>query len=91
MAVRVPRYPKEEFRRRGDAIYEERIKEVLEPEHIGKFVAIDIETGEWETDSDDYQASEKLLQRIPDAQVWLKRAGYDYVHRIGGRSLAGGR
>lgn len=37
---------KEEFARRGDAIYEKKIRPHLKPGDKGKYVAIDIETGE---------------------------------------------
>ena len=40
------KYPLEEFARRGDAIYKERIEPLLSLKDRGKFVAIDIETGE---------------------------------------------
>ena len=39
-----PRYTKQEFARRGDAIYENELRSVLEAGNEGKFVAIDIET-----------------------------------------------
>jgi hypothetical protein len=42
MAIRQPRYSKEEFARRGDEIYERDIRPVVEAENKGKFVAIDI-------------------------------------------------
>ena len=44
-----PRYSKEEFARRGDAIYESELRPVLEKGDEGKFVAIDIETGAYQT------------------------------------------
>jgi hypothetical protein len=38
------RYNKEEFARRGDAIYEQDVRPQLKPSDDGKFAAIDIET-----------------------------------------------
>ena len=81
------RYPKEEFARRGDAAYERFVRPILKPEDDGKFVAIDIETGEYEIDEDELTAIDKLWGRIPDPQPWLVRIGSPYVHRFGGRSL----
>src|SRR5437870_5737938 len=43
-----PRYSKEEFARRGDAIYEKDILPNLAAKDLGKFLAIDIDTGEYE-------------------------------------------
>ena len=42
MATTRRRYSKEEFARRGDAIYESAVRPNLSPEDTGKFVAIDI-------------------------------------------------
>jgi len=40
MAVRQPRYSKEEFAQRGDALYESQIRAQVEEENHGKTVAI---------------------------------------------------
>ncbi len=80
-----PRYSKEEFARRGRAYYEREIAPNLELGDAGKFVAIDIETGAFEVDSDDYAATERLLTRNANAQVWLERVGQYAAYRIGGR------
>jgi len=86
-----PRYSKEEFARRGDAVYEDSIRSLVEERNEGKFVAIDIETGAYEIDTDELVASDRLLARVPDAQVWLKRIGSRYVRRFGPRPQPGGR
>ena len=70
MAVRQRRYPKEEFAQRGNAIYERDIRPQVEADNQGKYVAIDIETGEWEMDASETAAGDRLRQRIPDAQTW---------------------
>jgi hypothetical protein len=54
MSTRGPRYSNEEFARRGGAIYKKDISPRLRPGDDNKFVAIDIETGDYEVDSDDY-------------------------------------
>jgi hypothetical protein len=77
------KYPKEEFARRGDAIYEQKIRPLLNPEDDGKFVAVDIETGEYEISDDELDALDKLSARLPDAQTWMVRVGSRYVHRLG--------
>jgi hypothetical protein len=78
-----PRYSKEEFARRGDAIYEKRILPNLTPQDRGKFLAIDIDTGEYEIARDEMSAENKLLRRQPEAQIWMVRIGHRAVHRIG--------
>ncbi len=83
------RYSKEEFARRGDAIYESDVRPRLTPDDEGKFVAIDIESGNYEIARDELKAGDRLLARIPEAQIWMVRVGSRSVHRFGGldRSL----
>jgi hypothetical protein len=83
--MRRPRYSEDEFARRGDEIYDREIRPQLEQKHRGEFVAIDIDTGAYEMDQDDFTATERLLTRHPDAQIWLMRVGDRYAHRIGPR------
>ena len=84
MVVRGPRYSMEEFARRGDEIYNRDIQPRLKPEDKGKFVDIDIETGQWEMDFDDYAVVGRLYERIPTAQPWLLRVGYRSTYARGG-------
>jgi len=82
------RYSKEEFARRGDAIYESDVLPRVKPEDAGKFAAIDIESGNFEIAVDELSACDKLTARIPDAQIWLVKVGSRYLHRFGGRDSA---
>jgi len=77
------RYGKEEIAERGDAIYENDVRPRLSSEDDGKFVAIDIETGTYEIDSDELEACDRLRTRIPHAQIWMVRIGSRSVHRFG--------
>ena len=81
-----PRYSKEEFARRGDALYESKIRPLVEAGNKGKFVVIDIETGEYEVDEDELKASDRLLKRVPTAQIWLRRIGFRYARHFLGLS-----
>jgi hypothetical protein len=82
------RYSKEEFARRGNEIYESQVRSQVEAGNHGKIVAIDIETGAFELAKDTMTASDQLLERYPDAQVWCVRIGHKGVHRFGvGRLL----
>jgi hypothetical protein len=80
-----PRHSPEEFARRGEAFYQNDIRPVVEAGNKGKIVAIDIETGQYEVATDVIAATDRLLARLPDAQIWCVRIGYPAVHRIGGR------
>ena len=83
MAISQPRYSKEEFARRGDEIYERDLRPHVEADNEGKFIVIDIETGVYEIDADELVASDRLLARHPDAQVWLRRVASRYARRFG--------
>ena len=83
MQTRTPRHSKEEFRRRGEDIYERLVKPTLQPDDNGKLVAIDIESGEFELARRGYDAAQNLFARIPDAQIWLARVGHPAAVRIG--------
>jgi hypothetical protein len=83
MTVQQLRYSKEEFARRGNEIYESQVRPQVEQGNHGKIVAIDIETGAFELAKDSLTASDQLLARYPDAQIWFVRIGHRAVHRIG--------
>jgi hypothetical protein len=86
---RRPRYSKEETARLGDEIYERVVAPSVSPEDKGKFVVIDIESGDYEVDRDEIAASDRLLDRKPDAQLWLRRVGFSYAYRFGGFKIQG--
>ena len=88
MSTPGPRYSKEEFARRGDAIYDRDVGPLVGPEDEGKFVFIDIETGAYEIDRDELAASDRLLARKCDAQMWARRVGSRYARRLGPRHRA---
>ncbi len=85
MAVLQPRFSKEEFARRGDEIYEQAIRPLVEADDESKYVAVDSETGMYEIDADELAASDRLLARRPNAQIWLRQIGSRYVRRFGPR------
>ena len=78
------RRPLDELGRLGDAIYDQQIRPTRKPEDRGKFVAVDVDTGEYEMDEDDYTAVMRLRARMPAADMWLVRVGYATTCRIGG-------
>ena len=65
-----------EVESRGEAIYRERIRHLVEPHEKGKFVVIDIFSGDYEIDERDADASVRLLSRHPEALTWAVRVGY---------------
>jgi hypothetical protein len=86
MTIRQPRYSKEEFAQRGDALYNSQIRSQVEEGNHGKIVAIDLETGDFEVDASEIAACSRLEVSHPDAQIWMVRIGSRHVRRFGGRT-----
>ncbi len=72
-----------EIAERGEAIYEQYIRAKVEAEHVGKFLAIDIVTGDYEMDDDDDAASDRLWARHPGNLQYDIRIGYKAAGLIG--------
>ena len=77
-------YTAEEVAARGEALYEQRIQPHVEATHQGKFVVVDIETGDYEIDADDLAATKRALAKRPDAVLYGLRIGYPTAYRLGG-------
>lgn len=74
MATR--RLQRDEIGRRGNEIYQSKLRALLEPQFDGKFVAIDVESGEYELADEAGDASDLLWARLPDAQILIERVGH---------------
>ncbi len=68
---------------RGKEIYQQQIQEKVESEHRGKFLSVDIETGDYEIDTDDLSPTMRLLAKRPDAIIYSLRIGFEAAHRMG--------
>ena len=66
----------EEVEARGEEIYQQQIRPHVEAGNRGKFVVIDIETGEYELDADDLQATKRALAKRADAVLYGLRIGH---------------
>lgn len=77
------RHRPEEVARLGDAIYEQSVLPQAGPDDHGRFVAIDIVSGDYDIDREELVATDRLRARHPEAQIWLRRIGSRYAHRIG--------
>jgi hypothetical protein len=78
-------YTSKEVESQGEAIYEQQIRDKVEPKDKGKFLVIDIETGEYEIDYDDLLATKRMLARFPNAVLYGLRIGFPSAYRLGGR------
>jgi hypothetical protein len=69
---------------RGTDLYERQLRSQLEPAHLGKFVVINVDTGEYELDEEHLAASLRAMKRWPDAPKYATRVGSRTIGRIGG-------
>jgi hypothetical protein len=77
--------PPEEVGRRGEAIYEENLRDVVETdENIGKFISIDIYSGDYEIGTDRLDLADRLTARHPDAEICAMKIGYTSAVSMGG-------
>ncbi len=74
---------------RGREIYEQQLRGLLEPENTGKFLVIDIETGEYEIDEDDMTASMRTYQKRPDGVRYGMRISYPDADTLRSSQTAG--
>jgi len=79
-------YSDEEVARLGQALYEEEIRPKIGRGDRGKFVAIDIETGDYELDADELQALKRAKAKRPGAVLYMVRIDYPTAYRLGRRS-----
>jgi hypothetical protein len=84
-----PRYSADEIAARGKAIYEQQIRDQVEPLNVGKFLILDIETGDYEMDEDEFAASRRAHSKHPDGAFFGLRVGYQSSGTIGASATAG--
>ena len=71
--------------RTGAEVFASQVRPTLRAEDDGKFVAIDVLSGDYELDEDDYAAVTRLRARRPAAEVWLERAGHPAAYQLRGQ------
>ena len=76
---------REEFARRGQEYYDRFLRPKLEPGHRGEYLALDVETGEYEMGRDQLAVMQRARARHPGAVFYIVRVGYAAVGRIGAR------
>lgn len=60
---------------RGEEIYESSIKDQLSDDQLGKYLAIDTKTGEYEIGDSSMDVTDALHGRVSDADVYVMRHG----------------
>jgi len=80
--------PAGEIVARGQRVYEEKVRDMLEPAHNGQVAVINIETGEFEVDARHRAAARRAQARWPGGLFYAVRVGYPTLGRIGARLRA---
>jgi hypothetical protein len=84
-----PRYTSDEIARRGQGLYDQQIRAEVEADNRGKFLVLDIETGEYEIDEDERVALKRIQTKNPGAALYMLRSGYAAAYRLGGQLRVG--
>jgi len=69
---------------RGQRLYDERLKAILEPEREGEFVAIEPESERYFLGQTGLAALRAGRKEIPDKLFYLLRIGSDAAYHLGG-------
>lgn len=82
-----PRYSSHEIAERGRKLYEQQLCDKVTAGNIGKFLVLDIETGEYEIDKDELAALKRAKAKRSDAPLYMVRIGYRTAYQLGGAGL----
>ena len=87
MTVHQASYTKEEIRRLGEEIYHREIRFKVMPQEKGRFLLLDIETGDCEVDEEDLLAVKRLRSRRPKGTFYGLRVGSASAYALSGRII----
>ena len=73
-----------EIAKKGEEWYDKKLKAELEPTHKGRFVAIEVSTGEYVLANTPESALEQAREKYPGKFFHLMRVGYPGVFGSGG-------
>jgi hypothetical protein len=73
----------------GQKVYRERIEPMLSTNDKGRFVVIDVDSGDYEIADRDIDATMTLMKRREPGRFYGLRVGHKAAYRLGTRSLRG--
>lgn len=59
----------------GYKIYQEKLKNILEPRHLGEYVAIEVDSGEYFLGADLAEALERAEKKYPEREFFVIKVG----------------
>lgn len=81
------RIPGDEIMRRAWAVYYQHRSEIETDENIGKLVAVEVQTGDYEVADQSPEVLLRLRTRHTDPACGLIRIGYKQAYKRGGSAL----
>jgi hypothetical protein len=84
MATEKTRLTIDEVAERGTEMYETKIRRLVEGDNIDRYLAIDVETGDYAVADQRHDACKVLREKNPSAQLWGLRIGHVAAASFGG-------
>lgn len=70
-----------EIAERGEELFQRDIRPLLHADDQGKFLVLDVETGDYEIDRDEFAALDRIRAKKPSAQLYVLRIGARTAYR----------
>jgi len=86
-----PRLSSDAIAEQGQAIYDRDIRDLLDAGDRGKFLVLDVESGDYELDADEIAAVKRARTKHPGAAFYILRVGRSAVYRLGRKSTPAAR
>jgi hypothetical protein len=78
---------KDDLAERSQRFYEEKLRQKLELEHRGQYIAVEPESGRYFLDDTGTGALTMALAEMPEGLFYLMRVGYQTADSIGGSGM----
>jgi len=76
----VPAVNKERLVAQGEALYQQRLKNQLDPTYHGQIVAIEVESGDYFIGKSVTEAARKAREKYPEKVFYFVKIGFPAVH-----------
>ncbi|HEX9735613.1 MAG TPA: hypothetical protein VGG06_26935 [Thermoanaerobaculia bacterium] len=81
------RHSSDEIAKRGQALYDRDIRDSLDASDRGKFLILDVQTGDYELDTNEIAAVKRARAKHPDATFYVLRVGRSAAYRLGRKAV----
>ena len=74
----------------GKRFYNEKLKAILEPDHVGEFLAVEPISGRYFMGKDRDQVALEAINTMPESRFYLLRIGYATTDKLGAYGIRKG-